>query len=258
MSDFTWILGPCSMENWEVYSGMLSRLEPVMRGRDWIYKASYDKANRSSVHGGRGPGLDEALEMFKLVREMFPDVRLTTDVHEVWQVEKVAEAGVHIVQIPAFLCRQTDLLVESSKLFDVVNIKKGQWMSPQNMVQGVDKIKETNPDTEAWITERGTQFGYGQLIVDFGAVDLLKEHFDKVIFDCTHSTQRLKPNGRTGGDRELAQRFMQTAPIFGYDGVFAETHHTPDAAVSDADCQIPFDKMEELVEAVEMIGRVAS
>jgi 2-dehydro-3-deoxyphosphooctonate aldolase (KDO 8-P synthase) len=242
----TWILGSCSIETEELYNNIAKELIPLMNGEDWFYKASFDKANRSSIDGKRGPGLEESIGIFERFKKDNPQIRITTDLHEVWQVEKLAGL-IDCIQIPAFLCRQTDLLVECAKNFPIVNIKKGQWMSPQNMVKGVDKIKNVNPNAEAWITERGTQFGYSQLIVDFGAVDVLKEHYDKVILDCTHSTQRLKPNGRTGGDHKLAERYFKVADIFGYDGIFAETHPNPIEAYSDGDSQIPLTKMKKLL-----------
>ena len=129
-------------------------------------------------------------------------------------------------------------------------------MSPQNMVKGVDKIKITNPDAKAWITERGTQFGYTQLIVDFGSVDLLRQYYDAVIFDTTHSTQRLKPNGRTGGDSKLAEKYMMVADIFGYDGIFAETHPNPPAAFSDGDSQIKLENIGEVIDKTEQISKI--
>ena len=242
----TYILGPCSIETEDLFDKIGSSLVPIMEGKDWIYKASFDKANRSSIDGKRGPGIDESIKIFKNFKKKYPNVRLTTDVHEVWQVEKLSEV-IDIIQIPAFLCRQTDLLVECAKHFNVVNIKKGQWMSPQNMAKGVDKIKNTNPNCEAWVTERGTQFGYGQLIVDFAAVDVLNKVYDKVILDCTHSTQRLKPNGRTGGSGEMAVKYFKVSDTFGYDGVFAECHPNPPMAYSDADCQIQLDDMVNLL-----------
>jgi len=246
MTNKTYILGPCSIETEDLFNEIGSSLVPIMEGKDWIYKASFDKANRSSIDGKRGPGIDESIKIFKNFKKKYPNVRLTTDVHEVWQVERLSEV-IDIIQIPAFLCRQTDLLVECAKHFNVVNIKKGQWMSPQNMAKGVDKIKNTNPNCEAWVTERGTQFGYGQLIVDFAAVDVLNKVYDKVILDCTHSTQRLKPNGRTGGSGEMAVKYFKVSDTFGYDGVFAECHPNPPMAYSDADCQIQLDDMVNLL-----------
>ena len=161
---------------------------------------------------------------------------------------KMASEYLDIIQIPAFLCRQTDLLVESAKHFDKVNIKKGQWMSPQNMVKGVDKLKSTNSDCEVWVCERGTALGYSQLIVDFASVDLLKDHFDKVILDCTHSAQLTKPTGRIGGNPKLAARYYKAADIFEYDGVFVEAHPTPSLSYSDADSVLPLTTMKKLLE----------
>ena len=246
-NDKVYIVGSCSIENKDFFFEHYEMLKPYLGDKDWIYKGSFDKANRSSVEGDRGPGLEESIEIFKEFKKHNPGVKLTTDVHEVYQVEKFAGL-IDVVQVPAFLCRQTDLLVECAKHFDVVNIKKGQWMSPENMAKGVDKIKSTNPNAQAWITERGTQFGYTQLIVDFGNVPYLAENYDKVILDCTHSTQRLKPNGRTGGSSELAEKYFKVADIFEYNGVFVETHPNPAEAVSDMDSQIPFDKMKILLE----------
>jgi len=246
MNNKNYIIGSCSIENRDFYISQYEKILPYMIGKDFYYKGSFDKANRSSVTGERGPGIDESIEIFREIKKLYPNIKITTDVHEVWQIEKIAGL-VDCIQIPAFLCRQTDLLVESSKVANVVNIKKGQWMSPQNMVKGIDKIKNTNPHCQTWITERGTQFGYTQLIVDFAAVGTLKQHFDKVILDCTHSTQRLKDNGRTGGDPEMAIKYWKVADIFDYDGVFVETHPNPKNAVSDMDSQIPFNKMVELL-----------
>ena len=141
---------------------------------------------------------------------------MTTDVHETHQVELISDT-VDLIQIPAFLCRQTDLLVESARHSNEVNIKKGQWMNPQNMVKGIDKLKNTNPNCSVWVTERGSAFGYSQFVVDFSSVDFLKEHFDKVIFDTTHSAQLPKPNGRMGGNPVLAERYFKSFEIFNYD-----------------------------------------
>jgi len=251
----TWILGPCSLENEQMFIETGKYLSKIMEGKNWIYKASFDKANRSSIDGKRGVGLEKSIEIFKKIKKQIPNLKLTTDIHEVWQVEKFAEI-IDIIQIPAFLCRQTDLIVECAKHFNIVNIKKGQWMSPQNMVKGIDKIKNVNPDAQAWITERGTQFGYTQLIVDFGAVDFLRRHVDAVILDTTHSTQRLKPNGRTGGDSKLAEKYMMVADIFGYDGIFAETHPNPPEAYSDGDSQMRLDKIGESIKRVDEISKI--
>ena len=154
----TWVLGPCSLENRENYFTVADELAQVMTGRDWYLKASFDKANRTSLHGGRGPGLDESLRIFEEVKQRHPGVRLCTDVPEVWQVEKLA-GFIDCIQVPAFLCRQTDLVVECARHFDVINIKKGQWLGPNNLVLSVDKVRETNESAEVWMTERGTMHG---------------------------------------------------------------------------------------------------
>ena len=253
----TFILGPCTMETKELYLGIAKELSDLMSGKNWIFKSSFDKANRSSIEGKRGCGYDEAIEWFKEVKRTIPGIKLTTDVHETWQIEGLRDL-IDVLQIPAFLCRQTDMLTEAARNFDIVNIKKGQWMSPHNMIQGVDKIKNTNSNCQAWCTERGTQFGYGQLIVDLGSVNLLRSHFDEVIFDVTHSTQRLKENGRTGGDRELAKKYLLTSAAFGYTGLFAECHPKPEEAYSDKDCQIYLNDMPLLLKKLEEISDIIS
>lgn len=242
----TYIIGPCSLETYELSYTILNSIHPLVQDKDFYFKGSFDKANRSSITGKRGPGLKDSLQIFNQLKKDFPNLKVTTDVHEVHQVEQLSDT-IDLIQIPAFLCRQTDLLVESAKHFNKVNIKKGQWMSPENMVKGVDKLKTTNPECEVWICERGTALGYSQLIVDFASVDLLKEHFDKVILDCTHSAQLTKPTGRIGGNPKLAERYFKAADIFEYDGVFAEAHPNPSLSYSDADSILPLTKMEELL-----------
>lgn len=242
----TFIIGPCSLENYELSHKVLSTVYPYLKNKEFYFKGSFDKANRSSITGQRGPGLEEGLEIFKQLKKDFPGLKVTTDVHETAQVEKLADT-IDVIQIPAFLCRQTDLLVESARHFNTVNIKKGQWMNPQNMAKGIDKLKVTNPECKVWLTERGTAFGYSQFIVDFSSVDFFKEHFDKVIMDCTHAAQLPKPNGRMSGNPTLAKRYFQAADIFGYTGVFAEAHPTPSLSYSDADSVLPLEEMVELL-----------
>jgi 2-dehydro-3-deoxyphosphooctonate aldolase (KDO 8-P synthase) len=242
----TFIIGPCSLENYELSHTVLKTVYPYLKDKDFYFKGSFDKANRTSITGKRGPGLEEGLEIFKQLKKDYPGLKVTTDVHETAQVEKLADT-IDLIQIPAFLCRQTDLLVESARHFNKVNIKKGQWMNPQNMAKGTDKLKNTNPDCEVWLTERGTAFGYSQFIVDFSSVDFFKEHFDKVVMDCTHAAQLPKPNGRMSGNPTLAARYFQAADIFGYTGVFCEAHPTPSLSYSDADSVLPLEKMVELL-----------
>lgn len=250
-----WILGPCSIENEKIYLGTAEILYEIMENREWYFKASFDKANRTSIHGGRGPGLSESVKMFKKVKKMFPDIKLTTDVHESWQVEKLAKC-VDVVQVPAFLCRQTDLVVECAKYFNIVNIKKGQWLGPRNIIKTVDKIKETNPQCQAWLTERGSSFGHEHLIVDFTIVDAIKDSpWDKFILDCTHSVQRSRAIYGVQGDRDLAEKYLLIAGIMGYDGVFAETHPDPPNAVSDGDCQLFLHKVKSLIDRFDHINK---
>ena len=252
--DKVWILGPCSLENRDMYFKCLKSINESMRkDDDWYMKASFDKANRTSLHGGRGPGLEEAKEVWTESKERYRNIKITTDVHECWQLEHLVGL-VDAIQIPAFLSRQTDLIVEAAKLFPVVNIKKGQWLGPNNLIASVDKIKETNPDCQAWITDRGSNFGYHDLFVNFGIVDELKEYYDKVILDCTHSTQRSRAVYGTQGDAVLAGRYFQAADLFNYDGVFAETHPDPENSVSDGDCALPLNKLDYYIMRARLIG----
>ena len=240
------IIGPCSLENYELSHKIIKLLKPHIHDEEFYFKGSFDKANRSSIHGERGPGLEEGIEIFQQLKKDYPELKITTDVHEISQVEKLAGI-IDLIQIPAFLCRQTDLLVESARHFNKVNIKKGQWMTPENMVKGVDKLKTINSNCSVWLTERGTSFGYSKFIVDFSNVDLFKDYFDQVILDCTHSTHYIKSNGEVGGNPTLSTRYFKSAPIFGYTGVFAETHPHPQHAYSDGVYNIPLKEMINLL-----------
>lgn len=254
MKNKIWILGPCSMESKDLFLGTLEKINSIMSEEDeWYMKASFDKANRTSLYGGRGPGLEYAKEVWTEAKHKFPKVKFLTDVHETHQVEKLVDF-IDCIQIPAFLCRQTDLIVECAKHFNKMNIKKGQWLGPNNLINSVDKIKHTNENCEAWICDRGTNFGYNDLFVNFGIVDELKKHYDKVILDCTHSIQRSRAIYGTQGDRKLAERYFLTADVFNYDGVFAEVHPNPPDATSDGDCQLYLDKLEELIVKSRKIG----
>ena len=248
----TWILGPCTIANRERYLNTADHLVEIMGDRDWYYKASFDKANRTSLYGGRGVGLEEGIELFREVKEKHPTIKLTTDIHEVWQGEKLA-GGIDLVQIPAFLCRQTDLIVASAQSFDKVNIKKGQWIGPNNLIKSLDKIKDTDPSTEAWVCDRGSNYGYDKLIVDFTIIEELKKCYDKVVIDCTHSTQRSRHVYGTQGDRSLAEKYLLSSGVFGYDAVFAEVHPHPPSSTSDADCQIDLSRVDYLITKQEEI-----
>ena len=250
----TYIIGPCAMESESVYMKEAEALVKILKEKNWYYKASFDKANRTSLKGGRGVGLKEGLSLFKEVKEKHPSIRLTTDIHECWQVEYLAPY-IDCIQIPAFLCRQTDLLVECAKNFPIVNVKKGQWLGPDNACKSVDKIKNTSPDCEAWLTERGSNFGYNEMTVNFRHVPQFKESFDKVIFDVTHSTQCADGFSAGGGDRVLAEKYFLAAPIFNYDGVFAEVHPSPPSAVSDGSSQIYLDRLKGMLDIQAEVER---
>ena len=249
MNKFKLILGPCGIEHRSNYFEIGKRLfneYGTTESVDFYYKASFDKANRTSIQGERGVGLAEAIELFQEIKETYPSILLCTDIHECWQAERLSGI-IDLCQIPAFLCKQTDLLIAATENFDKVSIKKGQWVAPKTMCLGLDKM---NQDCDIWAIERGSQFGYEQLIVDFGAVDIMKESFDEVVFDCTHSTQRRKSNGFTGGDPELSQRYIKIAKTMGYTGIFAEVHPRPEESVSDKD------SIMEIEEAIKCINSI--
>ena len=248
MEDYTYILGPCSIESEENFREVANALYPIMQGKDWYLKGSFDKANRTSIHSNRGPGLDEGIRIMRSIKEDFPDIKIVTDIHDVSQALPLSDV-VDVIQIPAFLCRQTDLLVECAKHFNTINVKKGQWLSADAMKHAVTKIKEVNPDCQVWVTERGSNFGYDRLIVDFRGVDVMKEFADKVIFDCTHSTQ-MAGDGITGGSRKLAKQYSLAARIFEYDGVFVETHPDPENAISDSGSQVELDWMVDNIKDI--------
>ena len=250
-----YILGPCALESWETYLQTATELNHVMQDKEWYLKASFDKANRTSIYGERGQGLKRALNAFGQIKKIFPDIKLITDVHEVWQVEKLVPY-IDAIQIPAFLCRQTDLIVECARHFDKINIKRMQHLGPNNLIKSVDKIKETNPDCEAWLCDRGSNYGYDHLIVDFTIIDELKRVYDKVVLDCTHSVQRSRMAYGMQGDRGLAEKYFLTGAVFGYDGLFAEVHPDPPSAISDGDCQIYLNRFRGLMEKHGQIKRI--
>lgn len=237
----TYIVGPCSLESYQLACEILDAIIPSMEGKNWYFKASFDKANRTNIEGERGLGLQMGIEVFERLKEKYPSVKFITDIHESYQAKLLAPY-VDAIQIPAFLCKQTDLIKAAAKNFNVINIKKGQWVDPKTIVGALSKVRSIKPNAEVWVTERGSQFGYGQLLVDFGNVEYLKQHFDKVILDVGHSTQRVKENGRNGGDYKLALKYLKAAPIFDYDGAFVEIHPNPLNAVSDQDSQIQVNK----------------
>jgi len=242
-----YILGPCVIENFIVLDTVARRLRELqekLKNVTFIFKASFDKANRTSLKSFRGPGLELGLYYLKQIKEKY-NLLITTDVHETWQVEKVANIA-DIIQIPAFLCRQTDLLVESGKTGKIVNIKKGQFMAPWDMKYAYEKAKISGAK-EVWITERGYIFGYNNLVVDFRSFLIIKEFADKVIYDATHSIQLPGAGqGKSGGQKEFAYPLALSAALH-VDGIFAEIHPNPDKALSDGPNMIPLHMLEKFV-----------
>jgi len=243
-----YLLGNCAYENWDTFLQTATELNSIMKGKEWFLKASFDKANRTSLHGKRGEGLNNTMMAFHQIKQKFPKIKIITDVHSPQQVE-VVKPYVDAIQIPAFLCRQTDLIVECARHFDKINIKRMQHLGPNNLIKSVDKVKETNPDAEVWLCDRGSNYGYDHLIVDYTIIDALN-------LDCTHSVQRSRTAYGKQGDRELAKKYFLSAPIFGYDGLFAEIHPDPPSAISDGDCQLFLDDFKCLMKRHEKIGRI--
>ncbi len=245
------IAGPCVIENEKVVFEIaqeIKRLSEIFKSFEFVFKASFDKANRSSHTSFRGPGLEEGLKVLSKVKDEF-GLKVTTDVHETWQVKPTADV-VDIVQIPAFLCRQTDLLLEAGKHAKAVNVKKGQFIAPWDAKNIVEKLKFAGAK-EFYITERGFSFGYNNLVVDFRSLVIMRE-FTKVIFDATHSVQL--PGGlgnKSGGQREFVIPLIKAAVAVGCDGLFMETHPDPDNALSDGPNMIPLTQLREVLEIVE-------
>lgn len=247
MMDTLFIAGPCVIENAELLDTVAKELVRINKtlGTDIIFKASFDKANRTSLSSFRGPGMERGLQMLADVKEKH-GLRLLTDIHEAWQAAPVAEV-VDVLQIPAFLCRQTDLLVAAAKTGKTVNIKKAQFLSGVDMRYPVQKVKDTN-NNEVWLTERGNAFGYNNLVVDFRNIPDMLDIVPRVIMDCTHSVQRPGGgNGFTAGDRRFVPSMAMAAKAFGANGFFFEVHPDPDKGLSDGPNMLELDKLESLI-----------
>ena len=243
----TFIAGPCVIESQELLYTVAEKLVEINQKLkvDIIFKSSFDKANRTSISSFRGPGLERGLEMLANVKSKY-GLKLLTDIHESHQAEAVGQV-VDVLQIPAFLCRQTDLLVAAAKTGKIVNIKKAQFLSGPDMKYPVEKAKEAGA-TEVWLTERGNTFGYNNLVVDFRNIPDMKEIVPKVIMDCTHSVQRPGAmGGKTGGDRRFVPAMALAAKAFGATGYFFEVHPNPDKGLSDGPNMLELDKLEGLI-----------
>ncbi|MCR5130044.1 MAG: 3-deoxy-8-phosphooctulonate synthase [Prevotella sp.] len=241
------IAGPCVIESAELLDQVAQELVRIngLLGTDIIFKASFDKANRTSINSFRGPGLERGLQMLADVKTKH-GLRILTDIHESWQAEPVGKVC-DVLQIPAFLCRQTDLLVAAAKTGRTVNIKKAQFLSGRDMRYPVEKARDAGAK-EVWLTERGNSFGYNNLVVDFRNIPDMLEIVPTVIMDCTHSVQRPGGgNGVTAGDRRFVPAMAKAAKAFGATGYFFEVHPTPDQGLSDAANMLELSKLEGLV-----------
>ena len=241
------IAAPCVIESAElldVVAAELKRISELFDVPVW-FKASFDKANRTSIHSFRGPGLERGLQMLADVKTKY-GLPLLTDVHESFQAEAAGEV-VDVLQIPAFLCRQTDLLVAAARTGKTVNIKKAQFLSGDDMRYPVEKCREAGC-REVWLTERGNIYGYNNLVVDFRNIPLMHRWVDRVVMDCTHSVQRPGgAGGKTGGDREFVPQMALAAKVFGANGFFFETHPDPEKALSDGPNMLYLKDLESLV-----------
>ena len=248
------VAGPCVIESAELLDCVAAKLVEINArlGVDIIFKASFDKANRTSLTSYRGVGLDKGLQMLSDVKSKW-GLKLCTDIHEAWQAAPAGEV-IDVVQIPAFLCRQTDLLVAAAQTGKIVNIKKAQFLSGEDMQYPVEKCREAGAQ-EVWLTERGNIYGYNNLVVDFRNIPLMKPWADRVIMDCTHSVQRPgAAGGKTGGDRQFVPAMARAAKAFGADGYFFETHPNPDQALSDGPNMLPLADMENLITELLQVG----
>lgn len=245
------IAGPCVIESQALLDTVAERLVEINKrlGVEIIFKASFDKANRTSIKSFRGPGMENGLQMLADVKSKY-GLRILTDIHESYQAEAVGQV-VDVIQIPAFLCRQTDLLVAAAKTGKTVNIKKAQFLSGADMVYPVEKARDAGA-TEVWLTERGNIYGYNNLVVDFRNIADMLSIVPRVIMDCTHSVQRPGAGGgKTSGDRRFVPSMALAAKAFGATGYFFEVHPDPDNALSDGPNMLQLDNLEELVKKLK-------
>lgn len=241
------ITGPCVIESAELLDTVAAEVKRLAdeTGMTFYFKASFDKANRTSIHSYRGPGLERGLQMLADVKEKYR-LPLLTDIHESYQAEAAGEV-VDVLQIPAFLCRQTDLLVAAARTGRTVNVKKAQFLSGEDMRYPVEKCRDAGA-REVWLTERGNCFGYNNLVVDFRNLPVMAQLADRVVMDCTHSVQRPGgAGGKTGGDRRFVPMMAMAAKAFGAQGYFFETHPDPDNALSDGPNMIRLEDLEKVV-----------
>ena len=250
---FSLIAGPCVIESEEMVLSIAKEMKDITDklGIPYTFKASFDKANRTSISGFRGPGIEEGLRILQKVKDTY-NLPICTDIHEPWQAEKAAEVC-DILQIPAFLCRQTDLLVAAAKTAKCINIKKAQFLAPWDMKNCVEKVRQSG-NNNVMLCERGTTFGYNTLVVDMTGLRVMKDMGVPVIFDATHSVQKPGGNGTsTGGNRQYVEYLAKAAVSVGVDGLFMETHPDPDNAKSDGPNMVPLGEMEELLKKLQRV-----
>lgn len=262
-NSFPILLGPCVIESESILYEIAKRLETIIsnlskeglsEGVIWIFKASYDKANRSSINGFRGPGLEEGLKLLQKIKNDF-GFPLVSDIHESTQVSAAAEV-LDILQIPAFLCRQTDLIVAAAETGKILNIKKGQFLSPSEIKNIIDKCKEAG-NTNVFICERGNSFGYNNLVVDMRIFEQARQMGIRTIFDATHSCQLPGAGGdKSLGNSAFAPILAKAAVAAGATGIFAETHPRPNEALSDGPNMIPTDNLEEALRDLLLIRKL--
>ena len=250
---FSLIAGPCVIESEEMVLSIAEQMKDITDRLEipYTFKASFDKANRTSISGFRGPGIEEGLSILQKVKNTY-NLPICTDIHEPWQAEKAAEVC-DILQIPAFLCRQTDLLVAAAKTGKCINIKKAQFLAPWDMKNCVEKVRQSGNDN-VMLCERGTTFGYNTLVVDMTGLRVMKDMGVPVFFDATHSVQKPGGNGTsTGGNRQYVEYLAKAAVSVGVDGLFMETHPDPDNAKSDGPNMVPLGEMEELLKKLQRV-----
>lgn len=244
------IVGPCVIEGMEVLDAVAQEIVMLNKkyGLDIIFKSSFDKANRTSISSFRGPGMEKGLQMLSDIKSKY-GLKILTDIHESYQAQPVGEVA-DVLQIPAFLCRQTDLLIAAAKTGKTVNIKKAQFLSGEDMKYPVQKVRESGNDN-IWLTERGNVYGYNNLAVDFRNIADMKKWAPQVIMDCTHSVQRPgAAEGKTGGNREFVPAMALAAKAFGATGYFFEVHPDPDNALSDGPNMVYLKDFESIISSL--------
>lgn len=244
------IAGPCVIESEDMVFQIAGHMNDIAikYDLDYYFKASFDKANRTSLSSYRGPGIDKGIEILLKVKDVY-GLRICTDIHEPWQAERAAEVA-DIIQIPAFLCRQTDLLTAAARTGRIINIKKAQFMAPWDMKNVIEKVYRSGND-KIMLSERGTSFGYNNLVVDMTSIIEMKRDGVPVIFDATHSVQKPGGNGTsTGGNREYAEYLAKAAVAAGADGLFMEVHPEPEKALSDGPNSIRLEDAEQMIQRI--------